>query len=171
MPIAPLPDSTARAIGSTSVVTDAWSVVKELLDNALDAASTSVSVEIAQNTVDIIQVKDNGHGIDAADVEFVCKRAHTSKIQTLEDLRTLGGRSLGFRGVALASVAEMSELVSVTTRTQAEPVASLLKYNRQGDLLRYSYLLLGYLCKGAALLTTRGIVVRRRPTLSGRLCV
>lgn len=140
MPISPLPPSTARAISSTSVVTDAWSVVKELLDNALDADSTSVSVEIAQNTIDTIQVKDNGHGIDATDVEFVCKKAHTSKIQTLEDLRTLGGRSLGFRGVALASIAEMSELVTVTTKTQAQPVASLLKYNRLGDLIRYSHL-------------------------------
>jgi DNA mismatch repair ATPase MutL len=136
MPIAALPQSTARAIGSASALSDSCAVVKELLDNALDASATSVSVDISQNTVDVIQVKDNGHGILPADYEFVCRRAYTSKIQTLDDLKNVGGQSLGFRGVALASVAEMASSLTVSTRTQSQIVGALLKYDRKGDLIR-----------------------------------
>jgi DNA mismatch repair protein MutL len=137
MPIAALPPSTAQAIGSTSVLSDPCAVVKELLDNGLDASATSISVEISQNTIDTIQVKDNGHGIAPDDFEYVCKRAYTSKIQTLDDLRNVGGLSLGFRGEALASAAEMADTLTMTTRTKAEVVGSALKYDRKGDLVRY----------------------------------
>lgn len=137
MPIEALPPSTVRAIGSTSVISDPCSVVKELLDNALDASATSVFIEISQNTVDLIQVKDNGHGIPVGDHAFVCKRAYTSKIQTVDDLRKLGGSSLGFRGEALASAAEVSGSVHVITRIDTQPVGSLLKYGRDGDLIKY----------------------------------
>lgn len=136
MPIAALPQSTVRAIGSTSVVSDPCSIVKELLDNSLDAGATAVFIELSQNTVDVIQVKDNGHGIMSGDHPLVCKRAFTSKISTVEDLSGLGGKSLGFRGEALASAAEVSGGVTITTRTAAEPVGSVLKYGRNGDLLR-----------------------------------
>ncbi|KAJ9254214.1 hypothetical protein DTO207G8_3791 [Paecilomyces variotii] len=134
MPIAALPQSTARAIGSTSVLSDTCSVVKELLDNSLDAGASSVSIEVSQNTVDLIQVKDNGHGIPPEDHGFVCKRSFTSKIQTLDDLRNVGGTSLGFRGEALASACEMSGGVSVTTRVESQVVGATLKYSRTGDL-------------------------------------
>ncbi|KAF9889431.1 hypothetical protein FE257_007333 [Aspergillus nanangensis] len=134
MPIAALPQPIVRAIGSTSVISDPCSVVKELLDNALDASATSVFVEISQNTVDVIQVKDNGHGIPSSDHAFVCKRTYTSKIQTIDDLRKLGGSSLGFRGEALASAVEVSGVVTVTTRVEAESVGSSIKYGRNGDV-------------------------------------
>jgi DNA mismatch repair ATPase MutL len=137
MPIAALPQSTAQAIGLISVLSDASSVVKELLDNALDASASSISVEVSQNTVDIIQVRDNGRGIAPEDHEMVCKRACTSKIQTLDDLRNVGGRYLGFRGEALASAAEMAGSLTVSTRIQTQPVGSLLKYDRRGELVRY----------------------------------
>ena len=137
MPIAALPQNTVRAIGSTSVITDPCSIVKELLDNALDAFASSVFVEISQNTVDVIQVKDNGHGIQSEDHAVVCKRAFTSKIQTVEDLRNIGGKTLGFRGEALASAAEMSGGLIVSTRVGAESVGSSIKYGRNGELIRY----------------------------------
>jgi len=136
MPIAALPQSTVQAIGSTSVLSDACSVVKELLDNALDASASSISVEISQNTVDVIQVKDNGHGIPPEDHSLVCKRSFTSKIETLEDLRNVGGDSLGFRGQALASAAEMSGSLTVTTRVETQVVGSMLKYDQTGELIR-----------------------------------
>ena len=136
MPIAALPPTAVRAIGSASVISDPCSIVKELLDNALDAAATSVFIELSQNTLDVIQVKDNGHGIPSTDIPFVCKRTFTSKLQTVEDLRTIGGRSLGFRGEALASAAEISGGVTVTTRVHDEPVGSSAKYGRDGELLR-----------------------------------
>lgn len=134
MPIEALPQNTTRAIGSTSVIADAYSVVKELIDNALDASASSLQVEISQNTVDVIQLKDNGDGITPEDQKLVCKRAFTSKIQTLDDLRNIGGSSLGFRGEALASVAEMSGAINVTTRVESEIVGLCAKYGRDGEM-------------------------------------
>jgi DNA mismatch repair ATPase MutL len=134
MPIAPLPDSTVRAIGSSLVLNDACSVVKELIDNALDAIATSITVEISLDTLDIIQVKDNGQGIGVEDRQLVCKRGCTSKIKTFEDLDKLGGSFLGFRGEALASVAELSEAVALTTRVDGEVAGTTLKFGRDGSL-------------------------------------
>ncbi|PYI13438.1 hypothetical protein BO99DRAFT_396732 [Aspergillus violaceofuscus CBS 115571] len=135
MPIAALPLTTARAIGSASVISDPCSIVKELLDNALDASATSVTIEISQNTVDVVQVKDNGTGIPCEDHPFVCRRSFTSKIQTVDDLRHVGGTWLGFRGEALASAAEVSSSVVVTTRVESESVGYVLKYGRNGELI------------------------------------
>jgi DNA mismatch repair ATPase MutL len=134
MPIAPLPDSTVRAIGSSLVLNDACSVVKELIDNALDATATSVTVEISPDTLDIIQVKDNGHGISVEGRQLVCKRGCTSKISAFEDLDKLGGSSLGFRGEALASVAELSEAVALITRVDGEVVGTTMKFSKDGSL-------------------------------------
>ncbi|KAJ5528243.1 DNA mismatch repair protein C-terminal [Penicillium frequentans] len=134
MPIEALPPATARAIGSTSVISDACSVVKELIDNSLDAGSSSILIEISSNTVDLIQLKDNGHGIPAEDHRYVCRHTYTSKIQTLDDLKNVGGTSFGFRGEALASVADMSGGITITTRIASEVTGSCLKYERDGHL-------------------------------------
>lgn len=136
MPIEALPQATVRAIGSTSVISDPCSVVKELVDNALDASASSISVELSLNTIDVIQVKDNGIGISADDHPSVCRHACTSKIQTVEDLKNIGGTSFGFRGEALASVVEMSGGVTVTTRTTSEVIGSCVKYSREGEILQ-----------------------------------
>ncbi|KAJ5844916.1 hypothetical protein N7534_008585 [Penicillium rubens] len=134
MPIEALPQKTIRAIGSTSVISDPYSVVKELIDNALDASTTSLQIEISQNTLDVIQLKDSGHGISPEDQQYVCKRAFTSKIQTLDDLKNVGGSSLGFRGEALASVAGLSGVLAVTTRVKSEVAGRCSKYGRNGEL-------------------------------------
>ncbi|KAL4935278.1 hypothetical protein BDV06DRAFT_234479 [Aspergillus oleicola] len=134
MPIAALPPSTVRAIGSTSIISDPYSLTKELLDNALDASASSIKIEISQDTIDTIQVKDNGYGIPASDYPLVCKRTFTSKIHTVEDLKNIGGKSLGFRGEALASAAEIAGTLTVSTRVDSEPVGSSLKYGRNGEL-------------------------------------
>jgi DNA mismatch repair ATPase MutL len=136
MPIAPLSPSAARAIHSTSILSDTCSVVKELLDNALDAFASSICVEISQNIIDIVQVKDNGHGLSPEDHQLVCKRNFTSKIQTLEDLRNIGGQSLGFRGVALANACEIAGSLVISTRTVAQVVGSRLTYGRTGELVK-----------------------------------
>ncbi|EFR05338.1 hypothetical protein MGYG_08349 [Nannizzia gypsea CBS 118893] len=135
MTIVALGESTVRAIGSTSALPDPSSVVKELLDNALDAGATSVLVEISVNTLDIIQLKDNGSGILPSDRSFACKRNYTSKIQTKEDLCRVGGKTLGFRGQALASIAEMSNSVCIITRVPEEQVAKTVKFGRDGTPL------------------------------------
>ncbi|GBF59945.1 PMS1 protein homolog [Trichophyton mentagrophytes] len=133
MPIVALEEPAVRAIGSTSALSDSSSVVKELLDNALDAGATSIFLEISHNTLDIIQVKDNGSGILPSDRSLACKRNYTSKIQTKEDLKNVGGKSLGFRGQALASIAEMSHAVHITTRVLEEQVARTVKFGRDGE--------------------------------------
>lgn len=132
--IARLPPTTARQIGSGQVLIDASSVVKELIDNALDARAKSIFVDIAANTIDTIQVKDDGHGIPSEDRPLLCRRHCTSKIRDLSDLRDVGGKWLGFRGEALSSMVDMSSALMVTTRVEGEPVAVKLKYGRDGEL-------------------------------------
>ncbi|KAL9610013.1 MAG: hypothetical protein Q9167_005255 [Letrouitia subvulpina] len=134
MPILALPKDTVRAISSSQVLTDSASVVKELIDNALDARATSISVEIAANALDLIQVKDNGCGIAPEDRQLVCRRYYTSKINDLDDLANLGGRYLGFRGEALASLAEMSENLVVCTRIDGDATAASFKVSRLGEV-------------------------------------
>lgn len=132
MTIAALPENAVRPIVSTQILTDPASLVKELVENALDAGATAVYVEISTNTLDKIQVKDNGHGIPPADRALVCKRYCTSKIRGLDDLKDIGSRSLGFRGEALASAVEMSSKVTLTTRIEGEATAMNLEYDREG---------------------------------------
>ncbi|KAJ5731562.1 DNA mismatch repair protein C-terminal [Penicillium malachiteum] len=136
MPIEALPQATVRAIGSTSVISDPCSVVKELIDNALDAGASSLFIEISSNTVDVIQLKDNGHGIPTEDHPNVCRHTFTSKIRTAEDLKNVGGSSFGFRGEALASIAEMSGGITVTTHVASSVTGSCVKYQRDGELLQ-----------------------------------
>ena len=132
--IAALPATAVRQIGSGPVLVDPSSVVKELIDNALDARAKSIFVDITANTLDSNQVKDNVHGIPAEDRALVCRRYCTSKIRDFHDLREVGGKWLGFRGEALASLAELSDTLSVTTRVEGEPVALKLKYRRDDEL-------------------------------------
>ncbi len=108
--------------------------MKELVDNALDARATAISIEVSNNSLDIIQVKDNGTGIGVQDRQLLCKRGYTSKIRSLEDLTRLGGSFLGFRGEALASIKGLSSAVTVTTRVEGEIVGTSLKYAASGML-------------------------------------
>ncbi|KAF2132892.1 hypothetical protein P153DRAFT_333583 [Dothidotthia symphoricarpi CBS 119687] len=137
--IAALPPTTVRQIGSQQVIVDPSSVVKELVDNALDARAKSIFVDITANTLDLIQVKDDGHGIPAQDRPLACRRYCTSKIRDFHDLKDVGGKWLGFRGEALASMAGISGALSVTTRVEGEPVAVKLVYGRDGELTTDSH--------------------------------
>ncbi|GKT39998.1 DNA mismatch repair protein MutL [Colletotrichum spaethianum] len=125
MSISKLPQSTCLLLRSTTVVASPLSVVKELVDNAIDADATNIEISISANTVDKIQVRDNGHGISPEDYDAVGRRSHTSKLRTFEELQCKGGKTLGFRGDALASMNTCSRL-SITTRTSQENVATLL---------------------------------------------
>lgn len=129
-----LPPTTVRQLGSSQVLVDPSSVVKELVENALDARATAIFVDIAANTIDSTQVKDNGHGIPAEDRSLICRRYCTSKIRDFDELRDVGGKWLGFRGEAMASMAEMSGALGIITRVEGEPVAVLLKFRRNGEI-------------------------------------
>lgn len=136
MAIQALPDTTVRTLGATQALTDASSIVKELIDNSLDANATSISVEIHSNTLDFIQVRDNGHGIAPEDRPLVARRYCTSKITHDDELKDIGGTSLGFRGEALASAAELCGSLTISTRVEGEIVAAALTIDRKGEVIK-----------------------------------
>ncbi|KAI9727947.1 MAG: hypothetical protein M1828_005352 [Chrysothrix sp. TS-e1954] len=138
MSIQELPPTTVRIIGSSQVLSDPASVVKELIDNSLDARANAVSVEISANTLDIVQVRDNGHGVSPEDRDVICKRYCTSKIRDYADLKEVGGRWLGFRGEALASAVELSGSLVMTTRVGGEDCAVSLVMSSMGHVERRS---------------------------------
>lgn len=125
MAITALPEGTIRLLGCHTVITTPVDLVKELLDNAIDAKANSVDVFVSPNVVDKIEVRDNGHGIHPDDYNFLGRAGRTSKITSFEDLRTLGGTTLGFRGQALASANNLGT-VTVTTRTAENSTAMKL---------------------------------------------
>lgn len=124
MSITTLSEDTVRLLKSSVVITSPFAVAKELLDNAIDAGATSVEITISANTVDMIRVRDNGHGISLEDYYSVGKHAHTSKLRSYVELGVVCGKTLGFRGEALASINGIAKKVSVTTRTTKDPIAS-----------------------------------------------
>lgn len=135
MSINALPQTAIRAIGSSQALTDPSSVIKELIDNAIDAWATSVSIEISANTLDVIQVRDNGHGVAPNDRPLVARRYCTSKIRDEKDLASIGGSSLGFRGEALSSAVEISDSMTITTRVEGEIGATALKISQSGEVM------------------------------------
>ncbi|KAH0536751.1 hypothetical protein FGG08_006389 [Glutinoglossum americanum] len=134
MAIQRLSESAIRAIRSCQTLTESSSLVKELMDNALDADATSIAVEISANSLDVVQVKDNGHGIEPEGRDAMAVRYSTSKIRDLQELKNLGGQSLGFRGEALSAARQMAEKMVITTRVEGECVAEACWIDRNGSI-------------------------------------
>ncbi len=113
-----LPDSVANQIAAGEVIQRPASVVKELMENAIDAGATSIKVNIKEAGRTLIQVVDNGCGMSPADARMAFERHATSKITSAGDLFAI--RTLGFRGEALASIAAVAEVDLKTRRTEDE---------------------------------------------------
>jgi DNA mismatch repair protein MutL len=121
MPIALLTEETIGKIAAGEVVERPSSVVKELLENALDAGSASISIEIRNGGIDLIEINDNGSGMTADELPVSLQRHATSKLTNFEDLDRLD--TLGFRGEALPSIAAVSDL-TIRTKGATSPTGS-----------------------------------------------
>jgi DNA mismatch repair protein MutL len=113
-----LPPLVAERIAAGEVIERPSSVVKELVENALDAGATEIAVVLEDGGRSLIEVLDNGHGMDREDLALSVLRHATSKLREVEDLDRI--RTLGFRGEALPSIAAVSELSIVSRAKDAE---------------------------------------------------
>ena len=120
-------DSTiANRISAGEVVERPASIVKELVDNSIDAGATNITVEVRNGGIDYIKVTDNGSGIEEEDIKKAFLPHATSKIKTIDDLDNIF--TLGFRGEALASIVSVSK-VTMVTKTQENDLANIIEVN------------------------------------------
>jgi len=113
-----LSEDLRNKISAGEVVERPASVVKELIENSLDAGATEISVVVEKGGHQTIQVRDNGHGMSPEQLPVSILRYHTSKIATVDDLFSIG--TLGFRGEALASIASVSEMSILSSNGSGE---------------------------------------------------
>ncbi len=129
--IALLPPEVAEQIAAGEVIERPMSVLKELLENSIDAGANEIKIEVRGGGLRLVRVSDDGSGIPADEVELAFHRHATSKIRTAEDLSHL--RTLGFRGEALASIAAVAE-VTMITEAEESGLATMLTV-RAGEVI------------------------------------
>ena len=113
-----LPPEEARRIAAGEVISRPADLVREFLDNAIDAGSSLIEVSIEQGGISLTEVSDDGSGMGREDIELCCQSHATSKIRSLDDLKTIG--TLGFRGEALAAAQAVSRLEILSSRDGKE---------------------------------------------------
>lgn len=125
MPIQVLPLDVANKIAAGEVVERPASVVKELIENAIDAGASTIQVDITAGGKQLIKISDDGSGIPVEEVPLAFERHATSKLTTIEDLEQV--TTLGFRGEALASIASVSQM-SLITRPATQTAGTEIRY-------------------------------------------
>ncbi|KAL4910019.1 hypothetical protein BDW74DRAFT_165279 [Aspergillus multicolor] len=119
-------------IQSGQVIVDLNSVIKELVENSLDASATSIEVRFRNNGLDLIEVQDNGSGIAPENYDNVALKHYTSKLSSYDDLLRL--QTFGFRGEALSSLCALSEFRITTAQANQAPRATRLEFEQSGKL-------------------------------------
>ncbi|XP_033113019.1 PMS1 protein homolog 1-like isoform X2 [Anneissia japonica] len=127
----PLPADTVRLITSSQVITSIFSIVKELVENSLDANATNIEIKLENYGFDKIEIRDDGSGIPLDNIPYMGQQHFTSKISQLSDLQQLV--TYGFRGEALASLCAVAS-VSIATKTQADPISMVYSLDHQGKV-------------------------------------
>jgi DNA mismatch repair protein MLH1 len=124
--IRPLDPDVVNKIAAGEIIVAPMHALKELIENAVDAGSTSIEVLVKDGGLKLLQITDNGHGIDRDDLPILCERFTTSKLKQFEDLSSIG--TYGFRGEALASISHIAHL-TVTTKTAGSSCAWRAHYS------------------------------------------
>ncbi|KAI9672516.1 MAG: hypothetical protein M1817_003282 [Caeruleum heppii] len=130
--IKPIEGRSVHQIQSGQVIVDLCSVVKELVENSLDAGATSIEVRLKTNGLDAIEVQDNGDGITPENYETIALKHYTSKLSEYADLSTL--QTFGFRGEALSSLCALSTFTITTARADEAPKGTRLSFETSGKL-------------------------------------
>jgi len=136
--IKPIEAKSVHQIQAGQVIVDLCSVVKELVENALDADATSIEVRFKNYGLDAIEVQDNGTGISEANYEGLALKHYTSKLSTYDDLSEL--QTFGFRGEALSSLCALSTFSVDTAQAHEAPKGKRLEFDTSGKLKSTSFI-------------------------------
>uniref|UniRef100_A0A671EX84 PMS1 homolog 1, mismatch repair system component n=1 Tax=Rhinolophus ferrumequinum TaxID=59479 RepID=A0A671EX84_RHIFE len=162
-----LPAATVRLLSSSQIITSVVSVVKELIENSLDAGATSIDVKLENYGFDKIEVRDNGEGIKAIDAPVMAMKYYTSKINSHEDLENL--TTYGFRGEALGSICCIAEVL-ITTRTATDNFSTQYVLDGSGHIISQKPSHLGQGTTVAVLRLFKNLPVRKQFYSTAKKC-
>uniref|UniRef100_A0A8C8IHK0 PMS1 homolog 1, mismatch repair system component n=1 Tax=Oncorhynchus tshawytscha TaxID=74940 RepID=A0A8C8IHK0_ONCTS len=162
-----LPADTVRLLSSCQVINSVVNVVKELLENSLDAGALSIDIKLENYGFDRIEIRDNGSGIKAADTAVMAVQHYTSKICSHDDLEHLV--TYGFRGEALGSICAVAE-VAVTTKTSEDDVGTRYTLDLTGSVVSQKPSHLGQGTTVCVLKLFKNLPVRRQYYVNTKKC-